>query len=955
MAESHLRQEDNSAAARALVASALRTLDAEAGGVAALAAALRDGLGRPFVAAVDRIRAAKGRLIVTGMGKSGHIGRKIAATFASTGTPAYFVHPGEASHGDLGVISPDDLIMALSWSGETAELKNLIDYSRRFRIGLIAMTAEPDSTLGRAADVVLALPQAREACPHNLAPTTSSLMQLALGDALAVALLESRGFTALDFGLLHPAGRLGAMLKFVRDVMHTGAALPLSPAGTRMSEAIVEMTGKGFGCVGITDRDGRLAGIITDGDLRRHMRADLLAARVDDVMSSAPENGAARPACERSARNTELREGYGVDRGRRRPAGRDRARARPVADRRCLKHFPGEAWPGLDPGWMPVRLKKMRPLSLIAAMSETSAPFAPPAPPAPLSPPSERPAPERPSPPRERRQQPRVLYVVSEDWYFLSHRLPMARAARDAGFEVHVATRVADGGPAIEREGFVLHRIPFKRGRLAPFTSLRTILALQRLHRTIDPTIVHHVALQTSVLGTLAAGKRSVARVNALTGLGYAFTANTPKARLLRRFTASALRYLFDRSGSVVLVQNPDDAAALVALGVPQKRIVLIPGSGVDVGALKPLPEPSGMPTIGFVGRLLEDKGIRTLIEAHLLLRLNGVQVQLRIAGTPDPANPASVTQDEAAGWVHEPGIAWAGHVDGHFRVLGQRACGGVALAARGPAQIAAGGGGLRTSADRERRPRLPRDRAAWRDRTAGAGRRCARARGGDPAAHHLAGRTRPLWRRRAQTRGRKLRGRHRRPHDGRALSPAGERARAGGRRGARRHEPRGDEQRRRRLAFRAAHRGRGGGRLRRADPVAAALAAALRARAPQRALVAPGADAAGRRHRGDCCNHDRRDRRRRCFARPSLHALCAGTGRNVPDRGAGRGRRYSSARCRPPARAPGGRGVRRRSLRCRQSCGSCRCCRGGSSARCSCWAACGSSISSTSWTASTG
>jgi arabinose-5-phosphate isomerase len=274
---------------RGPIASALRTLESEAGGVTALAAALSDGLGPTFVAAVERIRAARGRVIVTGMGKSGHIGRKIAATLASTGTPAFYVHPGEASHGDLGMITPDDLIMALSWSGETSELKNLLDYSRRFRIGLIAVTAHADSTLGKAADIVLALPEAREACPHNLAPTTSSLMQLALGDALAVALLESRGFTALDFGLLHPAGRLGAMLKFVRDVMHTSPELPLAPLGTRMSEAVVEMTARRFGCVGITDARGRLVGIITDGDLRRHMRANLLELSVEDIMTRNPK------------------------------------------------------------------------------------------------------------------------------------------------------------------------------------------------------------------------------------------------------------------------------------------------------------------------------------------------------------------------------------------------------------------------------------------------------------------------------------------------------------------------------------------------------------------------------------------------------------------------------------------------------------------------------------------
>jgi arabinose-5-phosphate isomerase len=271
------------------IESALRTLEAEGGGISTLAAAVHNELGELFTAAVDRIRAAKGRVIVTGMGKSGHIGRKIAATLASTGTPAFYVHPGEASHGDLGMITPEDIIMALSWSGETTELKNLIDYSRRFRIGLIAMTAYMDSTLGKAADVVLLLPQAREACPHNLAPTTSSLMQLALGDALAVALLESRGFTALDFGLFHPAGRLGAMLKFVREIMRTGDQVPLSPASARMSDAIVEMSGKGFGCVGITDSGGRLIGIVTDGDLRRHMRPNLLESSVTEIMTRNPK------------------------------------------------------------------------------------------------------------------------------------------------------------------------------------------------------------------------------------------------------------------------------------------------------------------------------------------------------------------------------------------------------------------------------------------------------------------------------------------------------------------------------------------------------------------------------------------------------------------------------------------------------------------------------------------
>jgi arabinose-5-phosphate isomerase len=290
MPKSMLRSEDPPTRERddALIACALRTLEAETGGLAALSAGIEGSLGQAFICAVAMIKAARGRVIVSGMGKSGHIGNKIAATLSSTGTPAFFVHPAEASHGDLGMITSDDVIVAMSWSGETAELKNVINYSRRFRIGLIAITADAASTLGKAADIALVLPQAREACPHNLAPTTSSLMQLALGDALAIALLESRGFTALDFRQLHPGGRLGAALTFVRDLMHTGPEMPLKPIGTRMSDAIVEMSAKGWGCVGITDAAGHLVGIITDGDLRRHMRPDLLEALVEDVMTWGP-------------------------------------------------------------------------------------------------------------------------------------------------------------------------------------------------------------------------------------------------------------------------------------------------------------------------------------------------------------------------------------------------------------------------------------------------------------------------------------------------------------------------------------------------------------------------------------------------------------------------------------------------------------------------------------------
>jgi arabinose-5-phosphate isomerase len=271
------------------IESALRTLDAEAGGISAITAALQSDLRAPFAAAVECIGNAKGRLIVTGLGKSGHIGRKIAATFASTGTPAFFVHAAEASHGDLGMITADDVILALSWSGEQPEMKNLITYATRFGIAVIAMTADRESTLSKAADVALTLPKAREACPHNLAPTTSSLMLLALGDALAIALLEGRGFTSVDFSVLHPGGKLGALLKYTRDLMHAGDAVPLKPLGTKMSDALVEMSSKGFGCVGITDNRGHIVGIVTDGDLRRHMRPDLMTATVDEVMTKNPK------------------------------------------------------------------------------------------------------------------------------------------------------------------------------------------------------------------------------------------------------------------------------------------------------------------------------------------------------------------------------------------------------------------------------------------------------------------------------------------------------------------------------------------------------------------------------------------------------------------------------------------------------------------------------------------
>jgi arabinose-5-phosphate isomerase len=301
------------------ILSAARTLDLEREGLQALRANLDEDLGQPFRRAVAILAAAKGRVIVTGIGKSGHVGQKIAATFASTGTPAFFVHAGEASHGDLGMITREDAIVAISWSGESVELGNILTYSRRFKVPLIAITSRVDSALGKQSDVVLELPRAKEACPHGLAPTTSTTMQLAIGDCLAIALLEAKGFTAHDFRVFHPGGSLGATLKFVADVMHSGDRLPLVPEGKVMSEALVIMTQKSFGCLGIVDTKGRLVGMITDGDLRRHMGPELLKARVQDIMTRKPNtlapNMLASAALERinSLKRTQM---FVVERGK---------------------------------------------------------------------------------------------------------------------------------------------------------------------------------------------------------------------------------------------------------------------------------------------------------------------------------------------------------------------------------------------------------------------------------------------------------------------------------------------------------------------------------------------------------------------------------------------------------------------------------------------------------------
>lgn len=250
-------------------------------------AALADSLDERFARAVECMAGIKGRVIITGMGKSGHVARKIAATMASTGTPALFVHPGEASHGDLGMITKDDAVLALSNSGETAELADIIAYCKRFTIPLIAMVRRKSSMLVDAANIAMVLPDIAEACLTG-APTTSTTMMLALGDALAVALVERKGFTRNDFSVFHPGGKLGKAFTRVSDLMHTGKEMPMVKSDMLMSEVLLAVTGKRFGCAGVLDGKGKLAGVITDGDLRRHMQPKLLAMKASAVMTKKP-------------------------------------------------------------------------------------------------------------------------------------------------------------------------------------------------------------------------------------------------------------------------------------------------------------------------------------------------------------------------------------------------------------------------------------------------------------------------------------------------------------------------------------------------------------------------------------------------------------------------------------------------------------------------------------------
>lgn len=282
------RRRAATASSRTDLQAAHRVLDTARAAIDSLGRALNGDFSR----AIETILAIRGRLIVSGMGKSGHIGRKIAATLSSTGTPAYFVHPGEASHGDLGMITRDDALLMLSYRGETPELGDLITYAKRLRIPLIGIASDAKSTLLQAADCALVLPTAQEACPMGLAPTTSTTLMLVLGDALAVALMERRGFTADQYRNFHPGGSLGRALIRVSDIMHTGEELPLVRPDAAMRDVIIRMTtgGAGFaGVAGVVDGKGALIGIVTDGDIRRHVERDLLGSRASDVMTKNPK------------------------------------------------------------------------------------------------------------------------------------------------------------------------------------------------------------------------------------------------------------------------------------------------------------------------------------------------------------------------------------------------------------------------------------------------------------------------------------------------------------------------------------------------------------------------------------------------------------------------------------------------------------------------------------------
>lgn len=266
--------------------SAIKTIDSEVQSLEELKKSISSD---SLTSALDMMQDAKGRIIITGMGKSGHIGKKIAASLASTGTPSFFVHPAEASHGDLGMITEDDVVIAISNSGESRELIDILNYCKRFGISIIAITKNPESSLGKAGNIVLALPNNGEACPLGLAPTNSTTATLVLGDILTVGLIERKGFSKEDFNDRHPGGKLGSILKRVSDLMHIGEEMPILEENANMQSVLLEMTSKRLGCVGFINEIGELTGILTDGDLRRCLSADILNAKAIDLMTKNPK------------------------------------------------------------------------------------------------------------------------------------------------------------------------------------------------------------------------------------------------------------------------------------------------------------------------------------------------------------------------------------------------------------------------------------------------------------------------------------------------------------------------------------------------------------------------------------------------------------------------------------------------------------------------------------------
>ena len=304
------------------VARAHRVLDVEIDGLQQV----RRRLGSEYSEAIELLLACRGKVVVTGVGKSGIVCRKIAATFASTGTPAFFLHAGEGTHGDLGTLERGDVLLAVSNSGETEEVLRVLPVARRFALPLIAMTGRPDSTLGKAADVTLDVSVPAEACPHDLAPTASTTVTMAIGDALAVTLLDERGFTVDDFALLHPAGALGRSLLRVEDLMHAGDELPLVPEGAPLADTLVEITSKRLGVTGVVNEAGDLIGIITDGDLRRGLEgaADIRTLRAGDLMTSAPKTISAHAIAGQAVATMErhrITSLFALTGGSRRPAG----------------------------------------------------------------------------------------------------------------------------------------------------------------------------------------------------------------------------------------------------------------------------------------------------------------------------------------------------------------------------------------------------------------------------------------------------------------------------------------------------------------------------------------------------------------------------------------------------------------------------------------------------------